>query len=331
MTTSQDIASDHRHDCCAPTGRGAFAAADGPRPSPPDDRAGDRRRHDIEQAVVPAQTFSMGDSRGDENRGDGETPVHRVSLGSFSIDATSVTNDAFAVFADASGYKTEAETFGFSAVFHLALAAPREDVMGPAAGTPWWLGVQGADWRHPGGARSDIEALGDHPVVHVSWNDAVAYCTWAGRALPTEAQWEAASRGGLEGARFPWGDERGGDGTEHRMNVWQGTFPTRNTADDGFLTTAPVRSYARNGYGLWQTVGNVWEWCADWWDARYYADSPGKEPAGPETGQVRVMRGGSYLCHESYCNRYRNAARSSNTPDSSMGNAGFRTVSAATA
>jgi sulfatase modifying factor 1 len=331
MSTSQLTSPNHGHSCCAPTGRGSFVGAGALLTSPPEGRTDDRMGHTVEQATIPAQTFSMGDGRGDENRGDGEKPVHRVTLRAFSIDATSVTNDAFAVFTDATGYTTEAEIFGFSAVFHLALAAPREDVMGTAAGTPWWLGVRGADWRHPGGALSDVTGLGDHPVVHVSWNDAIAYCDWAGRSLPTEAQWEAASRGGLEGARFPWGDERGGDETEHRMNVWQGTFPTRNTVDDGFLTTAPVRSFTPNSYGLWQTVGNVWEWCADWWDPRFYAHSPAAEPTGPETGHVRVMRGGSYLCHDSYCNRYRNAARSSNTPDSSMGNAGFRTVSAAAA
>jgi formylglycine-generating enzyme required for sulfatase activity len=164
--------------------------------------------------------------------------------------------------------------------------------------------------------------LQDHPVVHISWNDAQAYCEWAGRALPTEAQWEAASRGGLDGARYPWGEER----DETRMNIWQGVFPVENTLEDGYLTTAPVRSYDPNAYGLWQTVGNVWEWCADWWDPRYYAVSPENDPAGPIRGTVRVLRGGSYLCHDSYCNRYRNAARSSNTADSSMGNAGFRTV-----
>jgi formylglycine-generating enzyme required for sulfatase activity len=198
--------------------------------------------------------------------------------------------------------------------------------------------VKGADWRHPGGRNSSIDDLGDHPVVHISWNDAVAYCEWAGRSLPTEAQWEAASRGGLDGARFPWGDDPHGDsavaaptthtrkGESWRMNIWQGTFPTENTLEDGFLTTSPVRSFTPNAYGLWQTIGNVWEWCADWWHPGYYRVSPLIDPRGPEHGQVRVMRGGSYLCHDSYCNRYRNAARSSNTPDSSMGNGGFRTV-----
>lgn len=281
--------------------------------------------HAIEQIVIPAGTFLMGDSSGDQNPGDGETPLHEVTLGGFSIDATTVTNDAFAVFVAATGYRTEAEEFGFSAVFHLALAAPEEDIVGQPPQTPWWLGVRGADWAHPGGRDSDLDGLGDHPVVHISWNDAQAYCDWAGRRLPTEAEWEYAARGGLHATKYPWGDAEVDEGG-WRANIWQGTFPRENTLDDGFLTTAPVRSFTPNEYGVWQPVGNVWEWCADWFDANYYAHSPAQSPTGPEAGASRVLRGGSYLCHISYCNRYRNAARSQNTPDSSMGNAGFRTV-----
>ena len=281
-------------------------------------------RHTVAQCAVPAQTFAMGDAQGDGKPGDGEGPVHDVTVSAFSIDATSVTNADFERFVAATGYATEAESFGFSAVFHLAVAAPREAVMGPADGTPWWYGVYGADWRHPGGPDSDLDGLDDHPVVHVSWNDAQVYCDWAGRALPTEAQWECASRGGQPSQRYPWGHDL--DSPNH-CNIWQGRFPVENTLEDGFLTTAPVHTFQPNGYGLWQTVGNVWEWCADWWDPRSYAADAVSDPNGPSTGQQRAMRGGSYLCHDSYCNRYRNAARSSNTPDSSMGNAGFRTVS----
>ncbi|WP_368498192.1 formylglycine-generating enzyme family protein [Herbiconiux sp. A18JL235] len=281
--------------------------------------------HPVEQILVPAGSFTMGDSSGDRNAADGEVPLHEVRTDAFSIDATTVTNDAFARFVEATGYATEAETFGFSAVFHLALAAAPDDIVGRPPGTPWWFGVRGADWRHPGGRESSIEELGEHPVVHVSWNDAVAYCAWAGRRLPTEAEWEYASRGGLVGAKYPWGDDEV-DAGGWRANIFQGRFPAENTVEDGYLTTAPVRTFEPNGYGLWQTVGNVWEWCSDWYSPRYYADSPVHGPAGPETGDARVMRGGSYLCHISYCNRYRNSARSQNTPDSSMGNAGFRTV-----
>jgi formylglycine-generating enzyme required for sulfatase activity len=268
----------------------------------------------------------MGDSSGDRNPGDGEAPLHEVTLDGFNMDATTVTSDDFARFVTATGYVTEAESFGFSAVFHLALAAPEEDLLGRPSGTPWWVGVRGADWAHPGGRNSSLNGRGDHPVTHVSWNDAIAYCEWADRRLPTEAEWEYAARGGLVGAKYPWGDEEV-DAGGWRANIFQGTFPGQNTAEDGFLTTAPVRAFQPNGYGLWQAVGNVWEWCADRYSPDYYQNSVRKNPAGPPIGDTRVMRGGSYLCHNSYCNRYRNSARSQNTPDSSMGNAGFRTVS----
>jgi formylglycine-generating enzyme required for sulfatase activity len=283
--------------------------------------------HPVEQIRIPAGSFLMGDSSGDRNPRDGELPVHRVRVDAFEVDATTVTNADFARFVAATGYRTEAETYGYSAVFHLAVDANAADDMGPAGGTPWWSGVRGADWAHPGGRRSDLDGLADHPVVHVSWNDAQAYCAWAGRRLPTEQEWEYAARGGLDGARYPWGDEDVDDGG-WRLNIWQGTFPRMNTAEDGWLTTAPVRAFAPNGYGLWQCVGNVWEWCADPFDADAYrrvvAGIPPRDDAAPDA--ARVLRGGSYLCHASYCNRYRNSARSANTPDSSMGNAGFRTV-----
>lgn len=284
------------------------------------------RRHTIAQCVIPAGSFVMGDSSGDRNPQDGEVPLHRVSLESFSIDATTVTNADFDRFVAATGYVTEAESFGYSAVFHLALAAPERDVMGIPAQTPWWCGVNGADWRHPGGRESNLDGMADHPVVHVSWNDATAYCEWAGRRLPTEAEWEYAARGGLEEKKYPWGDDEV-DAGGWRANIFQGTFPRENTVDDGWLTTAPVRSFTPNGFGLWQPVGNVWEWCSDWYNPNTYRNSVAQNPSGPDRGHSRVLRGGSYLCHDSYCNRYRNSARSQNTPDSSMGNAGFRTVS----
>jgi sulfatase modifying factor 1 len=308
------------HDCCAPVRPGSPAA-------PPEGPASAAGRHQIEQCEIPAQTFRMGDRHGDDRHHDGETPIHEVTLSAFRIDATPVTNRDFAAFVIGSGYVTEAQRYGYSAVFHLAVAASPGDIIGPAAGAPWWVGVRGADWAHPGGPGSRIEGFEDHPVVQVTWHDAMAYCAWTGRRLPTEAQWECAARGGLDGLRYPWGDRLD---TEWPCNIWQGRFPVHNTAADGFLTTAPVRTYRPNAYGLWQPIGNVWEWCADWFDPGYYAVSPSADPAGPPHGDQRVLRGGSYLCHDSYCNRYRNSARSANTPDSSMGNAGFRTVTLTT-
>ncbi|MBX0299068.1 formylglycine-generating enzyme family protein [Cryobacterium sp. 1639] len=283
-------------------------------------------RHALAQALIPTQVFSMGDADGAGNPGDGETPVHDVRVEAFSIDATTVTNAAFARFVAATGYRTESERFGYSAVFHLALEAELDDVVGQPPQTPWWLGVRGADWAHPAGALSSIAELAEHPVVQVSWNDALAYCAWAGRRLPTEAEWECSARGGLAGRRYPWGDEWT-DG--QRCNIWQGRFPSVNTLADGWLATAPVHAFAPNGYGLWQSVGNVWEWCSDWWSEGYYASSSVENPTGPATGAQRSMRGGSYLCHDSYCNRYRNSARASNTPDSAAANVGFRTVALA--
>jgi formylglycine-generating enzyme len=312
-------------DCCTPR------FSDTPHPQPSSNVAAAGGRHTIEQCRIPAGVFSMGDAQGDGKRGDGERPVHRVELPAFSIDATSVTNADFARFIDATGYRTEAETFGFSAVFHLVVDAAEEDITGRSAATPWWVAVRGADWRHPEGPRSDISERAEHPVVHISWNDAQAYCQWAGRRLPTEAEWERSSRGGLEKARYPWGDELlAPDGT-WRTNIWQGTFPTLNTTEDGWLTTAPARTYAPNAFGLWQTVGNVWEWCQDVFNPHAYAQRAGQQqpvvdPRVSSGTANKVLRGGSYLCHDSYCNRYRNAARSSNTPDSTMGNAGFRTI-----
>ncbi|NPC95809.1 formylglycine-generating enzyme family protein [Nocardioides sp. zg-DK7169] len=326
--------------CCAPTGRGGAAgggaAHEHPEGRHPADAVPLGPRSARGQVRVPAGTFAMGDAHGDGYPADGETPVHRVELSAYLIDAKAVTNAQYAAFVKATGYVTDAERDGVSAVFHLAVEAARGDVLGPAAGTPWWLAVRGADWRHPGGPRSSAADLPNHPVVHVSWRDAQAYCRWAGKRLPTEAEWERAARGGLDGARYPWGDELRPKG-RWRCNIWQGRFPEVNTLEDGHLTTAPVTAYLPNGLGLHNTVGNVWEWCQDVFRPTEYADrvaagGPVRDPLaaeavvdpGQEGGVPRVMRGGSYLCHDSYCNRYRVAARSANTAESSSGNIGFR-------
>jgi sulfatase modifying factor 1 len=306
--------------CCAPSRLPAV-----PIDTPPSRQHIGRGRHPIDQVEIPAGRFAMGDAFGDGRPEDGEQPVHVVTLDAFVLDATCVTNDAFAAFVTATGYVTEAERFGFSAVFHLQVTAPDGDVLGAPTDAPWWRGVRNACWQRPGGDGSDVEGLGDHPVVHVSWNDALAYCAWSGRRLPTEAEWEYAARGGREGTRYPWGDALAPGGV-HQCNIWQGDFPTRNSAADGHVGTAPVKRYARNGYGLWQMAGNVWEWCADWYAAAYYLASPRHGPPGPAFGERRVLRGGSYLCHDAYCNRYRVAARAASTPDSSAANVGFRTA-----
>lgn len=258
---------------------------------------------------------------------DGETPQRSVTVSPFSIDVTAVTNADFRRFVEATGHVTEAERHGWSFVFGGLLPDDFIETRGVQA-APWWRQVFGADWSHPEGPQSDLAGRDAHPVVHVAWTDAVAYCDWAQARLPTETEWEYAARGGLEGARFPWGDDLEPDG-EHRMNVWQGAFPHENDASDGWVGSAPVRSYPPNGFGLYEMTGNVWEWCSDWFDADHRRPPP-VDPTGAADGVTRVMKGGSYLCHHSYCHRYRIAARSSNTPDSSSGHLGFRTVASVT-
>lgn len=257
---------------------------------------------------------------------DGEGPIRSVYVSEFAIAATAVTTAEFAAFVDDTGHVTDAERFGWSYVFdglvHPQARAHLVDGVVPDAS--WWRGVRDAQWRHPAGPGS--AATDDHPVVHVSHADATAYCAWAGGRLPTEAEWEKAARGGLEQARYPWGDELT-PGGEHRANIWQGTFPSHNTAEDGWAGTAPVRSFAPNGYGLHQCAGNVWEWTADWFSPFWHRrDQPRTrhDPQGPPRGTARVVKGGSHMCHHSYCNRYRPGARTQTTPDTTLGHTGLR-------
>ncbi len=271
--------------------------------------------------------FLMGAEDSETWHADGEGPIREVTLEPFWIDRTTVTNDAFVEFVEATGYETEAERFGWSFVFHNQIPKGRRKhvELVNVEGTTWWARLGKANWRKPGGPGTNIKKLGDHPVVHVSWNDAAAYAAWAGKRLPTEAEWEYASRGGLETKIYPWGDELMPEG-KHRCNIWQGNFPHEDTAEDGYAGTAPAKSFRANGYGLYHSVGNVWEWTADYWSPNFYLKGPRENLKGPESGSSRVIKGGSYLCHDSYCNRYRNSARTRNTPDSSTGHTGFRCV-----
>ncbi len=272
-------------------------------------------------AAIAAGSFVMGSVDELSYPGDGEGPLREVTLSAYEIDVCAVSNQDFAVFVEATGYETESERIGWSFVF----AGLLPDDFPPthaAADAPWWRAVEGASWRSPEGPGSSVDERWDHPVVQVSWNDALAYAEWAGCSLPTEAQWERAARGGLESEPYPWGDALT-PGGEHRMNVWQGVFPTENLAEDGWTGTCPVDAFEPNSYGLFNVTGNVWEWCSDWFDI-YHDLSVSSDPTGPADGDLRVLKGGSFLCHESYCLRYRTAARLALSPDSATSNTGFR-------
>lgn len=271
-------------------------------------------------------TFLMGSEGAESQPRDGEGPVRLVHVDPFFIDTHPVTNEQFREFTMRTGYVTEAERMGWSFVFEGHLEEAERAALPRVATASWWRRVEKADWQHPEGAGSSVDKRDDNPVTQVSWNDAVAYCAWAKKRLPTEAEWEFAARGGLEQKLYPWGDELTPGGV-HRCNVWQGVFPDADSGEDGFTAPAPVRAFAPNGFGLYSVVGNTWEWCADWMDATFHAFGTRFNPAGPATGSARVMKGGSYLCHESYCNRYRVAARTSNGPDSATTNMSFRCVS----
>ena len=313
------------HPCCVPSVERAQRLAESGLRS--DRRRKVRNGSVAEMKRLDGGRFLMGTESLLGFPADGEGPVRAVDLDPFHIDTFPVTIESFGEFIEATGYRTEAERFGWSFVFHKQLAGEQYGklVEDTVAGHEWWCKVPGADWRHPEGPDSGIGGRPDHPVGHVSHSDALAFCRWAGKRLPTEAEWEFAARGGLEQRIYPWGDELE-PGGRHLCNIWQGRFPSHDTGEDGYRGPCPVDAFPPNGFGVYSITGNVWEWCADWFDPVYHVTATTTNPVGPPSGAARVMRGGSFLCHDSYCNRYRVAARTSNSPDSSTSNLGFRCV-----
>jgi len=321
--------SEEKKSCCMPTNP-APAPCCGGEVKSVDEALSKRASHygdHSEMVLVDSGAFLMGTDSEEGWDADGEKPVREVNLRSYWISKCCVTNREFGEFIDDTGFVTEAERFGWTYVFRILLSKSVLKRLKPqnVQGLEWWYGIEGAYWRKPEGSGSNIKKRMDHPAVHISWNDAVAYCKWKGHRLPTEAEWEKAARGGLEQKLYAWGDELTPEG-KHRCNIWQGQFPNSNSAEDGYIGAAPVKSFRANGFGMYNVAGNVWEWCHDWYATENSASRNGLDPQGPDGGDRKVMKGGSYLCHNSYCNRYRVAARTSNTPDTSTGNMGFRTA-----
>lgn len=276
---------------------------------------------DHELIALDAGTFTMG-SDDSPHPHDGEGPSRQITLDSFAIAPLTVTNAQFRQFVHETGYLTIAEKTGYSFVFEMLLSKGVAEKT-PTRQAPWWCKVEGANWHQPEGPSGHtISKRLDHPAVHIALPDALAYCHWSETRLPTEAQWEFAARGGLEAQPFPWGSALEQNG-KHHSNVWQGRFPDENTAQDGFIGTAPARCYAPNGYGLFAMTGNVWEWTADRFTT-LHSPRPQINPQGPLNGKRVVAKGGSYLCHASYCQRYRTSSRQALDPLTTAGNLGFR-------
>lgn len=302
---------------------------------------------------IPGGEFMMGTD--EKEAYEPEKPAHPVRVNGFFMDITEVTNEQFKKFVDATGYVTVAEIKpDWEEIKKQAppgTPKPPDEKFVPASlvfSPPdttvtvddffqWWKFVPGASWKHPEGPESSIDNRMTHPVVHVTYDDALAYCKWAGKRLPTEAEWEFAARGGLEQTRYAWGREFKCHG-QHMANTFQGKFPEAGFADDGFQTTAPVKTYPANGYGLHDMIGNVWEWCSDWYDAEYYKKLDKTKtldnPQGPEKWNdpeepyaiKRVTKGGSFLCADNYCVNYRASSRRGTAYDSGANHIGFRCV-----
>ncbi|MEX2672708.1 MAG: formylglycine-generating enzyme family protein [Phycisphaeraceae bacterium] len=301
-------------------------------------------REEIDGMVwVPGGAYQRGSNEAYPEEG----PRHEVSVDGFWMDKHPVTNRQYAAFVEATDYVTVAEKKPEAALFpgaaeedlvpgSVVFVQPEQDVNLRGHVGQWWQWVPGAYWRAPEGPGSSIADRMDHPVVHVAYEDAKAYADWAGKKLPTEAQWERAARGGLEGKMYVWGDEMMPD-DQHLANTWQGKFPVENAVEDGHAGTSPVMSFPANGYGLYDMAGNVWEWTSDWFHPQSYRDAAGEHnPVGPAREEsfspsdpgraVRAMRGGSYLCATSYCLRFRPSARSATTPDTATTHLGFRCI-----
>lgn len=349
FSTSEDPAVKDSANCCMPKSTNRFSAGDTNALT----ASGQVPQHGYDGMVrIPGGSFLMGGNN-DQASAD-EFPRHKVTVSGFWMDETEVTNRQFAEFVEATGYVTTAELKPeweeLSKDLPPGTPEPDESLLVPASMVfvpsekpvdlrdygQWWTWQAGASWRHPRGEDSDLQGLEDYPVVHISWYDALAYCKWAGKRLPTEAEWEWAARGGLLDNIYPWGNEPVDEGMP-KTNSWSGSFPYDNTLRDGYFYAAPVRSYQPNGYGLYDMAGNVWEWCSDWYRSDYYSMLPVSgitNPQGPADSydpeepyaRKKSIRGGSFLCNDAYCSGYRVARRMKTTPDSGMEHLGFRCV-----
>lgn len=343
--TIAENTGDSLHSCMAVPSRFSNAATNDSITTPGDTSTTGMK-------YIPGGEFMMGGDNGQASPD--EFPKHSVQVNPFWMDETEVTNAQFQKFVDATGYVTTAEQKPdweeLKKTVPPGTAKPPDSVLIPASlvfkqtkgpvelhdYNQWWSWVAGADWKHPQGTSSSIKGKEKLPVVHVSWYDAMAYCKWAGKRLPTEAEWEFAARGGLINNVYPWGNEHVNAG-KAKANSWEGKFPYLNTTKDGYLKSAPVKSYGANGYGLYDMAGNVWEWCSDWYDADYYTSlgkSTAMNPQGPSKSNdpedlytpKKSLRGGSFLCNDSYCSGYRVARRMKSSPDTGLEHSGFRCV-----